>query len=283
MSTPRLGLCLSGGGGRGPAHLGVLQALQQGGIPIHCITGASVGALMAAIYAIDGISGITHEALNRPAEVRALYRDRLRLGDTNPLGKRIAKRLGGINIEELRPYTAICAADVWTREQVVLREGPLLPAVQASVSIPFVAPAVLLGGRYLADPGRERFSAFRAIREMGADLVLEVLLYPSDRIELPPLIGCAAHPVLAWLGRGPQEGTPGRRATLRSAIDLATRPLQAAPRPDITLMPRVPAVPTLAAAGPRRAFRAGYDAGRSVLPALRALIDGREIALLRWR
>lgn len=46
-----VGLVLSGGGAKGVAHIGVIQALEQNGIPIDYVTGTSMGAIIAALYA----------------------------------------------------------------------------------------------------------------------------------------------------------------------------------------------------------------------------------------
>lgn len=47
----KVGLALGSGGARGLAHLGVIKALERGGIPIHIITGSSIGALIGGMYA----------------------------------------------------------------------------------------------------------------------------------------------------------------------------------------------------------------------------------------
>src|SRR5690348_3533008 len=48
---PRIGIAFGGGFARGVAHAGVLRVLQANGIPLHCITGVSAGAIVAAAYA----------------------------------------------------------------------------------------------------------------------------------------------------------------------------------------------------------------------------------------
>jgi NTE family protein len=60
----RIGLVLSGGGAVGLTHIGVMEALEENGIPIDCITGSSMGALIGALYA----SGIS------PHEIDSLFR-----------------------------------------------------------------------------------------------------------------------------------------------------------------------------------------------------------------
>ncbi|MDE5733954.1 MAG: patatin-like phospholipase family protein, partial [Duncaniella sp.] len=48
---PRVGLVLSGGGAKGIAHIGVIQAFEENGIPIDYITGTSMGAIVGGLYA----------------------------------------------------------------------------------------------------------------------------------------------------------------------------------------------------------------------------------------
>src|SRR5512135_3705561 len=48
---PRIGLALSGGGARGAAHIGVLQVLEEHRIPIDCVSGTSMGAVVGGLYA----------------------------------------------------------------------------------------------------------------------------------------------------------------------------------------------------------------------------------------
>lgn len=52
-----VGIVLCGGGSRGLAHLGVLTALEDAGVPLDCVGGTSQGAFMAALYAQVGHGG----------------------------------------------------------------------------------------------------------------------------------------------------------------------------------------------------------------------------------
>src|SRR5690242_1287897 len=51
-TPPRIALALSGGGARGIAHVGVLKVLEEMRIPISCITGTSMGSIVAGAYAV---------------------------------------------------------------------------------------------------------------------------------------------------------------------------------------------------------------------------------------
>ncbi len=50
-AAPRIGLALSGGGARGIAHIGVLKVLEEMRIPIHCVTGTSMGSIVGGTFA----------------------------------------------------------------------------------------------------------------------------------------------------------------------------------------------------------------------------------------
>ena len=54
-TRPRIGLALSGGGARGLAHIGVIKVLEELRVPVHCVTGTSMGAVVGGIFA----SGVT--------------------------------------------------------------------------------------------------------------------------------------------------------------------------------------------------------------------------------
>src|SRR5579863_8378697 len=60
VSPPRIGLALGGGFARGISHVGVLRVLERENIPLHCITGVSAGAIIAAAYA----SGATTDEIS---------------------------------------------------------------------------------------------------------------------------------------------------------------------------------------------------------------------------
>jgi NTE family protein len=67
--------------------------------------------------------------------------------------RRLFDEITRSRFEDLEIPLAIVAADFWTGEEVVLREGPLLPAVRASIAIPGVFPPFVLEGRVLVDGG----------------------------------------------------------------------------------------------------------------------------------
>ena len=182
-----MALALSGGGARGIAHIGVLRALEEGGIPVDAIAANSIGAVVGGVYA-TGRSAEELERVVRSLDWASLFTGRPdrrtlpvvrrvdRFGATIGVGfdwKRARLPAGLIGehrvnrflIEHLAPagYAAggdfdrlaipfrAIAGDLATGEPVVLAKGDLARAVRASMSIPLVFPPVDLEGRRLVD------------------------------------------------------------------------------------------------------------------------------------
>ena len=114
----RIGLALGGGFARGIAHAGVLRVLAQSGIPIHCITGISAGAVVAAAYA----SGATPEEIVRAGcSMRFGDVGRFSLGRLGLVGsQRMDRFLEGLlktyRFESMRIPLGVVATDLATGE-----------------------------------------------------------------------------------------------------------------------------------------------------------------------
>ena len=178
------GLVLGGGGPRGFAHLGVLRALEEAGVPIDAVGGTSVGAIMGALYAL----GMDHaERVERA--VAALTRSGRLVSPTLPLvalssGRRVdrllAQHLGSANIEDL-PFGFFCVSASLTRaEEVIHEHGPLWPAVRASLSLPGIFPPVYAAGDLLVDGAALNNLPVDVMRDrLGRGCVVAVDLSPE--------------------------------------------------------------------------------------------------------
>jgi NTE family protein len=71
---PRICLVLSGGGARGMAHIGVLKILEELKVPIDCIAGTSMGAVVGGLYA-TGMSAQQIESTIRSVDWQEAFRD----------------------------------------------------------------------------------------------------------------------------------------------------------------------------------------------------------------
>lgn len=152
-----VGVVLSGGGARGFAHLGVLRALDECGVAIDAIGGASMGAIIGGLYAC----GYSHQ--ERMERARKGFEENPPDKDyTLPIvavnhggrGNTMLRGLyGDARIEDLwTPY--FCVATNLTRAETrIAREGPLWKWVRASSSPPGMAPPIFDDGQLLADGG----------------------------------------------------------------------------------------------------------------------------------
>jgi NTE family protein len=196
-----VGLVLAGGGARGLAHLGILQALQAHGIEVDVVGGTSIGAVMATLSAMD-------RPLDETLAVARKAFSANPTGDFNWLpmvsliaGRRLRRIVndaieslagGAIDTEDLWK-TFYCVASNYSqaREQVVTR-GPLQQALLASMAIPGALPPVLHDGDLLCDGGTfNNFPVDVMRRQRGVGRVLGVDLSQNAprRIDLQEVPG----------------------------------------------------------------------------------------------
>src|SRR6202789_5424 len=208
LIRPRICVVLSGGGARGMAHIGVLKILEELKVPIDCIAGTSMGAIVGGLYA----SGMTAEQIDttmRSVDWQEAFRDapprrdlafRRKQDDRNflvrlPLGLKHGKILlpkGFIQGQKLQetlrqltlpfsnttnfdllptPFRAV-ATDLETGNAVVMDKGDLAIAMRASMSAPGVFAPVELDGRLLVDGGLAENLPINVARAMHADILI---------------------------------------------------------------------------------------------------------------
>ena len=200
MARKKVGLALSSGAARGLAHVGVLEALEENGIPIDLIAGTSIGAIVGAFYAAGKDIGTIRKAV-----VSLTRRQMLSLADfTIPTrgfikGRKITAWLksviGGVNFQDLKIPFACAATDISTGQEIVIKEGSVVAAVRASASMPVIFTPAKLEGRYLVDGGLVNPIPVRILRNMGADFVIAVSVVPylSDRVQPQDINDATSH------------------------------------------------------------------------------------------
>ena len=208
---PRVGLVLGGGGARGAAHIGVLEVLEQLRVPVDCVAGTSMGALVAGAWA-SGLDPATMRREMAAADWKDMFQDNPGYDDINYRNKRLTQRYlpaseTGVNaqgvvtqpgvvsgqkiklffnqlvradvgerpIESLSLPLSIIATDIGTGERVVYRDGSLTQAMRASMSVPGLMAPLEYGGRKLVDGGLVDNLPVREVRERcGAQVVIAV-------------------------------------------------------------------------------------------------------------
>ncbi len=154
-----VGLALGSGAARGLAHIGVLKVLERERIAITAIAGASMGALVGALYAAGmPVAEMERYALSVTKRSVLAWIDPILPRQGLIMGRRIRELLrsfvGDVTFADLRMPVAIVATDILTGEEIVFKEGgSVLDAVRASISIPGVFVPVRVGPRLLVDGG----------------------------------------------------------------------------------------------------------------------------------
>jgi NTE family protein len=155
MKDKKIGLCLSGGGSRGFAHLGVLQAMDELGIKPTMISGTSAGALVAAIYAHGVPPKEAFEQLSKLKLVRNLRFSFNKFGlfKLDKITAILNKMVPHNSFEGLKIPIAVCAANIGKGEAVYFTKGELSQPVMASCAIPGLFAPIKINGTRFVDGG----------------------------------------------------------------------------------------------------------------------------------
>ena len=226
---PRICVVLSGGGARGAAHIGVLKVLEDLRIPIDCIVGTSMGALVGAAYA-TGTTVAEMESIVAEMSTDVLFKERpprqelsvrqkqdeqlnlvgpevgLRGGEIHlqkglvsgvqleTVLRRLSKAKGYRRFDDLQiPFRAV-ATDVVTGRAIVFGEGELANVIRGSMSVPGAVAPIEIGDLLLVDGGITNNLPVNIAREMGAQVVIAVNLGTPllKREQLGSVVGIAA-------------------------------------------------------------------------------------------
>jgi NTE family protein len=174
----KIGLALGSGSARGWAHIGVIKALTDAGIHVDYVAGTSVGAVVGAVYASGRIDSLEDVVLNLDWKKIAFFLDvvfpKSGLIDGIKIADFIRDNVGEKNIEDLAiPFCAV-STDLMTGNEVMIRNGDIIEAVRASISVPGVFTPVRKSSAILVDGGLVNPVPVSAVRQMGADVVIAV-------------------------------------------------------------------------------------------------------------
>jgi len=204
-----LGIALGGGGARGLAHIGVLKVLDREKIPIHSITGCSMGAVVGGLYAYFGnaleVEKFTFDALKNPKfahlnldnlseypnsdkdesffnKVTDFVRDRIAvlraIREISVINQEETEKIFSLipnpKIKDLKIKFSAIATDLLTGEEINFTEGNLRDVLKASSAIPGVFPPVKLSGKLLVDGSASESVPVSKVKEFCSDRILAV-------------------------------------------------------------------------------------------------------------
>lgn len=176
--SKKIGLALSGGGGRGFAHVGVLKALVENNIPIDIVAGTSAGSIVGSSFAagmsIDEINAMCGRVswfnMVRPSfSLRGVL-------SSAPMGRFLRRELPVHRFEDLKTRFAAVVHDLESGKDVVYEEkGNLIFAVRASCAVPGIfEPLYDENAKTVVDGGVTCQMPVEIVRAMGADIVIAV-------------------------------------------------------------------------------------------------------------
>jgi NTE family protein len=175
---PRVGLALAGGFARGIAHIGVLRVLREAGIPIDCVAGTSVGALIGAAYC----GGAPLEEMEKIGSVTTFADfgrwtpSWLGLATNQRMEKFLARFTPAKRFEELQTPLAIATTDIIDGVSVYYTHGEIVPPLRASCAYPGLFVPIQYENRTLVDGFLTAPVPIEGVLLLGADIVVAVYL-----------------------------------------------------------------------------------------------------------
>jgi len=316
MNAYRVGLVLGSGSSRGWAHIGVIEALQDAGIPIHLVAGCSVGAFVGAIFASGGLEQLKRYVIDMDGESMfsfsdlTLIRSGLLDGDKK-LRELFCMHSDKKNFSELEIPLKVVAADMYSGDQVVLDSGDLLKALRASMSYPGLFAPTYHKSRWLIDGGVVDPVPVGVARAMGADIVIAVNLDSElvsrrrhQKTEIIPEIQqpgvhneflkklAARYEAVEKkirqrleLQKKIEPKPPGTREVINAAVQLMqgriTRVNFAVNPPDILIKPRLGDLKMLDYDQVEHSIGEGYIAAQSKINDIRMLMETQETVTMK--
>lgn len=182
----RVGIALSCGGAKGLAHVGVLEVLEENGIEVDVIAGASMGAYIGTLKAF-GLSGPELRKLALQMEGRFGL---LKIVDPaipprrgfikGVKARRLLERtIGDAHFCDLALQLKVVLTDLETLERVVCDHGQISPRVQASMAMPGIVLPVVLEDRIYVDGGVADPLPVDVLIEMGVERIIAVNTIPN--------------------------------------------------------------------------------------------------------
>ncbi|BDG01393.1 patatin-like phospholipase family protein [Anaeromyxobacter oryzae] len=247
LTGDAIGLVLGGGGARGFAHLGVIRALREEGIPIDAVGGTSQGAIAAATVAMDWDDATIEEVHRQGFTRRNPIGDwalipHLALVKGRRLDAALQRCFGAVEIEDAWRSFFCVSANLTLAEPAIHRRGPVWRALRASVSLPGILPPVVMGEHLHVDGSLLDNLPIEPMRGSGAGRIVAVDLSVSNegaRLsggKLPSLVDVlkerlrpdGSHPrapgLAAILVKSAMMSSTQRARELRPGVDLYLAP-----------------------------------------------------------
>lgn len=253
----RLGLCLSGGGARGFAHIGAIKAFEEAGIEFDVTVGVSAGSIVGALYAA-GIPAAEMERYADTLDMKQVHTGGLfSTGDATSVGRIVTNLIGDADIEHLPKKFACVATDLVEAKQVIIDSGNVGTAVSASCCVPLLFKPVVRGAEHLVDGGLLNNIPADITRMLGSDKVVTVDINPT---------------------RGGGTSDLGLFGVLKATLSIAlsNSSIQGYSNSDVIIAPDLSAFKSTEKTGYKEMIRLGYESARAKLANIMRLKEEAE-------
>jgi len=283
LGNTLVGLALGTGAARGLAHIGVIRVLEREGIAIDVVAGSSMGALVAAAWAVGKSADEMEEIAQQIRSKRALFRllDPVFPGSGMFRGLKVKEFLREI-VDELTFADTliplkIIASELNTMEQIVFEDGLLLDAIRASITIPGVLRPVMNNGHVLVDGGITEPVPVDTLAHAGVSKIIAVNTIPDIEQMKQRAERAASKKERSGKMRevGPLVDTPTSiiNIYMRSMHVMQSRIAEdACARADVVIRPIVPDGVWYDFYHPERYIRCGEETTVAALPQLKELV-----------
>ena len=199
LTGSAIGVVLGGGGARGLAHVGVLRALEESGVPIDIIGGTSMGSVIAAQHAL-GLNHSEKLELNKKGWIDLdPFNDKtvpiLSMLSCKKLDGMIAMMFGDTQIQDLWLKFFCVSANLTQAKMIIHSDGSLARAVRSSLAIPGVAVPIFKNGDLIVDGGVLNNLPGDVMRKISGGTVIVVDVSSQKDLSVDPAI---LRPPSAW-------------------------------------------------------------------------------------
>jgi NTE family protein/lysophospholipid hydrolase len=188
LTGKAVGLVLGGGGARGLAHIGVIRALNEAGIPIDMIGGTSMGAMISSLYAM----GMDYQAMTE-VEKESIARKPFKefclpfiaMIRSKRLDNSVTSIYGDLAIEDMWLNYFCVSSNLTAAEMVVHRRGSVGKAMRASAALPGIVTPVIVDNCLLVDGGLFNNVPADIMKDICGGIVIMVNVSPEEDLQVP--------------------------------------------------------------------------------------------------
>lgn len=184
FTNRKVGVVLGSGGAKGISHIAVMEYIDQMGIPVSYVAGSSIGSIIGAVYCAGKLAEFKQDLISLDRKAFLGYFDPMfpisGLLDADSMMDFIRKYIPDtMKLEDLPIELNIVATDFSDGSCVVFKQGSIIQAIRASISIPGVFQPVPYEDTFLIDGGVANPLPLDILKEMGAGITIAVNLHPA--------------------------------------------------------------------------------------------------------